>query len=182
MPYQIFQDNSLGGKYNITGFYAEGFGTFYQSCGNCLNQAKRNATIQNVVARDGLRMGIVSPPLPSSSPLLTNVRSTPTLATSSDSRTLRSTTSPVSVTRRSETTFRLFLTISAMDPMRSMLCIMRRGIILPSSRVRLSWLMSLRILMSGLRSFGLRVSTKFLEGAGQVLRLLFVVVSVASYA
>lgn len=23
---QIFQDNSLGGKYNITGFYADGFG------------------------------------------------------------------------------------------------------------------------------------------------------------
>uniref|UniRef100_A0A0D2Y632 Pectate lyase n=1 Tax=Fusarium oxysporum (strain Fo5176) TaxID=660025 RepID=A0A0D2Y632_FUSOF len=45
-------------KYNITGFYAEGFGTFYQSCGNCLNQAKRNATIQNVIAVDGLRMGI----------------------------------------------------------------------------------------------------------------------------
>jgi hypothetical protein len=59
---QIFQDNSLGGKYNITGFYAEGFGTFYQSCGNCLNQAKRNATIQNVIAVDGLRMGIVRTP------------------------------------------------------------------------------------------------------------------------
>lgn len=63
---QIFQDNSLGGKYNITGFYANNFGTFYQSCGNCLNQAKRNATIQNVVAIDGIRMGIVSSP---SSPL-----------------------------------------------------------------------------------------------------------------
>lgn len=24
--FQIFQDNSLGGKYNITGFYADGFG------------------------------------------------------------------------------------------------------------------------------------------------------------
>lgn len=57
---QIFQDNSLGGKYNITGFYAEDFGTFYQSCGNCLNQAKRNATIQNVIAVNGRRMGIVS--------------------------------------------------------------------------------------------------------------------------
>jgi hypothetical protein len=56
---KIFQDNSLGGKYNITGFYANTFGTFYQSCGNCLNQAKRNATIQNVVAVDGIRMGIV---------------------------------------------------------------------------------------------------------------------------
>jgi pectate lyase len=62
---KIFQDNSLGGKYNITGFYANGFGTFYQSCGNCLNQAKRNATIQNVVAIDGIRMGIVR--LPASS-------------------------------------------------------------------------------------------------------------------
>lgn len=61
---QIFQDNSLGGKYNITGFYANTFGTFYQSCGNCLNQAKRNATIQNVVAVDGIRMGIVSPTIP----------------------------------------------------------------------------------------------------------------------
>lgn len=60
---QIFQDNSLGGKYNITGFYANGFGSFYQSCGNCLNQAKRNATIQNVVAVDGIRMGIVRPSL-----------------------------------------------------------------------------------------------------------------------
>ncbi|KAH7324773.1 pectin lyase fold/virulence factor [Stachybotrys elegans] len=58
---KIFQDNSLGGKYNITGFYAHTFGTFYQSCGNCLNQAKRNATIQNVVAVDGLRMGIINP-------------------------------------------------------------------------------------------------------------------------
>ncbi|KAJ0319529.1 hypothetical protein Brms1b_003683 [Colletotrichum noveboracense] len=54
-------DNSLGGKYNITGFYAENFGTFYQSCGNCLNQAKRNATIQNVVAVNGIRMGIINP-------------------------------------------------------------------------------------------------------------------------
>ncbi|KAJ0381893.1 hypothetical protein COL922a_013654, partial [Colletotrichum nupharicola] len=53
--------NSLGGKYNITGFYAENFGTFYQSCGNCLNQAKRNATIQNVVAVNGIRMGIINP-------------------------------------------------------------------------------------------------------------------------
>ncbi|KAF3805687.1 Pectate lyase H [Colletotrichum gloeosporioides] len=44
-------------KYNITGFYAEGFG----SCGNCLNQAKRNATIQNVVAVNGIRMGIINP-------------------------------------------------------------------------------------------------------------------------
>ncbi|KEY64226.1 hypothetical protein S7711_03511 [Stachybotrys chartarum IBT 7711] len=58
---KIFQDNSLGGKYNITGFYAHTFGTFYQSCGNCLNQAKRNATIQNVVAIDGIRMGIINP-------------------------------------------------------------------------------------------------------------------------
>uniref|UniRef100_L2FDC1 Pectate lyase n=1 Tax=Colletotrichum fructicola (strain Nara gc5) TaxID=1213859 RepID=L2FDC1_COLFN len=58
---KIFQDNSLGGKYNITGFYAENFGTFYQSCGNCLNQAKRNATIQNVVAVNGIRMGIINP-------------------------------------------------------------------------------------------------------------------------
>ncbi|KZL87447.1 polysaccharide lyase family 3 protein [Colletotrichum incanum] len=58
---KIFQDNSLGGKYNITGFYADGFGTFYQSCGNCLNQSKRNATIQNVVAIGGNRMGIINP-------------------------------------------------------------------------------------------------------------------------
>ena len=57
---KIFQDNSLGGKLNITGFYAETFGTFYQSCGNCLNQAKRNVTIQNVIAINGTRMGIVS--------------------------------------------------------------------------------------------------------------------------
>ena len=48
------------GKFNITGFYAETFGTFYQSCGNCLNQAKRNVTIQNVIAINGTRMGIVS--------------------------------------------------------------------------------------------------------------------------
>jgi hypothetical protein len=57
---KIFQDNSLGGKYNITGFVADTFGTFYQSCGNCLNQSKRNATIQNVIAINGTRMGIVS--------------------------------------------------------------------------------------------------------------------------
>ncbi|KAF5493410.1 Pectate lyase H [Colletotrichum fructicola] len=57
----VENDNSLGGKYNITGFYAENFGTFYQSCGNCLNQAKRNATIQNVVAVNGIRMGIINP-------------------------------------------------------------------------------------------------------------------------
>lgn len=58
---KIFQDNSLGGKFNITGFYAENFGTFYQSCGNCLNQAKRNVSIQNVVAINGTRMGIINP-------------------------------------------------------------------------------------------------------------------------
>lgn len=58
---KIFQDNSLGGKFNITGFYAETFGTFYQSCGNCLNQAKRNVTIQNVIAINGTRMGIINP-------------------------------------------------------------------------------------------------------------------------
>ncbi|KAF2631807.1 polysaccharide lyase family 3 protein [Macroventuria anomochaeta] len=58
---KIFQDNSLGGKFNITGFYAETFGTFYQSCGNCLNQAKRNVTIQNVIATNGTRMGIINP-------------------------------------------------------------------------------------------------------------------------
>ncbi|KAI7331430.1 hypothetical protein KC315_g5119 [Hortaea werneckii] len=58
---KIFQDNSLGGKYNITGFFAENFGSFYQSCGNCLNQAKRNATVQNVIAINGTRMGIINP-------------------------------------------------------------------------------------------------------------------------
>ncbi|KAH7077721.1 pectin lyase fold/virulence factor [Paraphoma chrysanthemicola] len=58
---KIFQDNSLGGKYNITGFVADTFGTFYQSCGNCLNQSKRNATIQNVIAINGTRMGIINP-------------------------------------------------------------------------------------------------------------------------
>ncbi|KAF6835657.1 pectate lyase [Colletotrichum plurivorum] len=58
---KIFQDNSLGGKYNITGFYAENFGTLYQSCGNCLNQAKRNATLQNIVAVNGIRLGIINP-------------------------------------------------------------------------------------------------------------------------
>ncbi|KAF2852903.1 polysaccharide lyase family 3 protein [Plenodomus tracheiphilus IPT5] len=65
---KIFQDNSvsqpnelLGGKFNITGFFAETFGTFYQSCGNCLNQAKRNVTIQNVIAINGTRMGIINP-------------------------------------------------------------------------------------------------------------------------
>ncbi|KAL2063164.1 hypothetical protein VTL71DRAFT_6236 [Oculimacula yallundae] len=58
---KIFQDNSLGGKYSIKGFFASNFGTFYQSCGNCLNQAKRNATIQNVVAVFGNRMGIINP-------------------------------------------------------------------------------------------------------------------------
>ncbi|KAJ0313223.1 hypothetical protein COL516b_000154 [Colletotrichum fioriniae] len=46
---KIFQDNSLGGKYNITGFYADGFGS------------KRNATIQNVIALNGNRMGIINP-------------------------------------------------------------------------------------------------------------------------
>lgn len=58
---KIFQDNSLGGKYNITGFYAHTFGTFYQSCGNCLNQAKRNATIEKSIALFGTRLGIISP-------------------------------------------------------------------------------------------------------------------------
>ncbi|KAF2033710.1 pectin lyase-like protein [Setomelanomma holmii] len=48
---KIFQDNSLGGKCNITGF----------SCGNCLNQSKRNATIQNVIAINGTGMGIINP-------------------------------------------------------------------------------------------------------------------------
>ena len=58
---KIFQDNSLGGKYNITGFFADTFGTFYQSCGNCLNQAKRNATIEKSIALHGTRLGIISP-------------------------------------------------------------------------------------------------------------------------
>ncbi|OLN87847.1 putative pectate lyase D 1 [Colletotrichum chlorophyti] len=58
---KIFQDNSLGGKYNITGFFADGFGTLYQSCGNCLNQSKRNATLQNVIALNGNRLGIINP-------------------------------------------------------------------------------------------------------------------------
>ena len=58
---KIFQDNSLGGKYNITGFFAHTFGTFYQSCGNCLNQAKRNATIEKSIALFGTRLGIISP-------------------------------------------------------------------------------------------------------------------------
>jgi hypothetical protein len=52
---------SSSGKFNITGFYAETFGTFYQSCGNCLNQSKRNVTIQNVVAINCTRMGIINP-------------------------------------------------------------------------------------------------------------------------
>ncbi|OAL49453.1 family 3 polysaccharide lyase [Pyrenochaeta sp. DS3sAY3a] len=58
---KIFQDNSLGGKLTINGFFAETFGTFYQSCGNCLNQAKRNVTIENVIAVNGTRMGIINP-------------------------------------------------------------------------------------------------------------------------
>jgi hypothetical protein len=88
---KIFQDNSLGGKVNITGFYAETFGSFYQSCGNCLNQAKRNVTIQNVIAINGTRMGIVSFSKSSSFKLdgLTVGRLTQTMAMSTASRTPR---------------------------------------------------------------------------------------------
>ncbi|KAM0323881.1 hypothetical protein ACHAQA_008462 [Verticillium albo-atrum] len=57
---KIFQDNSLGGKFSITGFYAEDFGNFYRSCGNCVMQAKRNVTVSNVVAIRGTRMGAIN--------------------------------------------------------------------------------------------------------------------------
>ena len=58
---KIFQGNSLGGKYNTTGFYAHTFGTFYQSCGNCLNQAERNAKIEKAIALLSKGLGIIFP-------------------------------------------------------------------------------------------------------------------------
>ena len=101
---KIFQDNSLGGKYNITGFYAHTFGTFYQSCGNCLNQAKRNATIEKSIALFGTRLGIISPNCMFNcrtrdyiSSLIENALLTlhpPQTATKYASRTLSSRTSP----------------------------------------------------------------------------------------
>ena len=45
--------------FNVTGFFADNFRTFYQSCGNCHNQAQRNVSIQNTVALNGRRIGIV---------------------------------------------------------------------------------------------------------------------------
>ncbi|KAF6831429.1 secreted lyase [Colletotrichum musicola] len=57
---KIFQDNALGGKFTITGFYAEGFGNFYRSCGNCVLQAKRTVNVTNVVAVNGTRMGAIN--------------------------------------------------------------------------------------------------------------------------
>ncbi|KAF8448251.1 pectin lyase fold/virulence factor [Kalaharituber pfeilii] len=57
---KIFQDNSLGGKFNITGFYAEN-SEYRNTCGNCHNQAKCNTTIQNVIALNGSRMTIINP-------------------------------------------------------------------------------------------------------------------------
>ncbi|KAF6803582.1 secreted lyase [Colletotrichum sojae] len=57
---KIFQDNALGGKFTITGFYAEDFGNFYRSCGNCVLQAKRTVNVTNVVAVNGTRMGAIN--------------------------------------------------------------------------------------------------------------------------
>ncbi|KAJ0160522.1 Pectate lyase H [Colletotrichum tanaceti] len=57
---KIFQDNALGGKFTITGFYAQDFGNFYRSCGNCVLQAKRTVNVTNVVAVNGTRMGAIN--------------------------------------------------------------------------------------------------------------------------
>ncbi|WQF78804.1 Putative pectate lyase PlyH/PlyE, pectin lyase/virulence factor [Colletotrichum destructivum] len=57
---KIFQDNALGGKFTITGFYAQDFGNFYRSCGNCVLQTKRTVNVTNVVAVNGTRMGAIN--------------------------------------------------------------------------------------------------------------------------
>lgn len=59
----IFQVNSLGREFNITGFIVHTYGTLYQSCGNCLNHVKRNVTIQNAVAVNITRMVIAGLPI-----------------------------------------------------------------------------------------------------------------------
>lgn len=155
---KIFQDNSLGGKFNITGFYAETFGTFYQSCGNCLNQAKRNVTIQNVIAINGTRMGIVSafPQISLGPECLPNGRSTPTMVTSIVLRTLRSWVLHVWLTRRLATTSRLSHTPWAQVLMRSTRCTTRPVIALPNSTVQLQTSTFQRTLTHGSQSFGLR--------------------------
>ncbi|OLN91672.1 Pectate lyase H [Colletotrichum chlorophyti] len=57
---KIFQDNALAGTLTITGFYAEDFGNFYRSCGNCVLQARRTVNVTNVVAVNGTRMGFIN--------------------------------------------------------------------------------------------------------------------------
>jgi len=51
---KVFQDNrGAGGSVTIRNFEANGFSTFYRSCGNCSTQAARNVTLSNITATDG---------------------------------------------------------------------------------------------------------------------------------
>jgi hypothetical protein len=51
---KVFQDNrGTGGSVTIRNFEADGFGTFYRSCGNCSTQAARSVTLSGIVASGG---------------------------------------------------------------------------------------------------------------------------------
>lgn len=50
---KIFQHNGEGWLY-IDGFYANKFGKFYRSCGNCSQQFTRHVNITNLVAIQGV--------------------------------------------------------------------------------------------------------------------------------
>ncbi|KAF3942411.1 hypothetical protein ABW19_dt0203097 [Dactylella cylindrospora] len=54
---KVFQHNGEGWLY-IDGFYANKFGKFYRSCGNCSQQFQRHVDIRNFVGIQGVVMGV----------------------------------------------------------------------------------------------------------------------------
>ena len=52
---KIFQHNGAG-TLTIQNFFAENFGKFYRSCGNCMTQYARHVVLQDVTARQGLTL------------------------------------------------------------------------------------------------------------------------------
>ena len=56
---KVFQDNrGAGGSVTIRNFTANGFGTFYRSCGNCSTQAGRQSTLTNITGSGNTLAGI----------------------------------------------------------------------------------------------------------------------------
>ncbi|KFA80661.1 hypothetical protein S40288_01775 [Stachybotrys chartarum IBT 40288] len=54
---KVFQHNGEGWLH-IDGFYANKFGKFYRSCGNCSQQFQRHVNITNLVGIQGVVMGV----------------------------------------------------------------------------------------------------------------------------